>query len=349
MNNPMDLKTRLEELTALKNEVYETRNMIIKTDNNMRSIFAEIKKLAQKQDEHLAKTRHASLGLYILLVIVLAAGGYFLSNLRADNLQKDIDGLTAEKSQLIGRMSQMELKFETFRSTDVRALKLVEMIKERKREEAIEEFAKLDRQSLQESALVLISEKVEKFKLELAQEYYKTGVAQWKIGGFKRAIQELDKSIKFSESTDFQASLHYYIGHSSYKIKDYNRAVTELLRSLELDPKQDNANSAEYTIGLAYMDQKDWGKCLEFYEKLMERRDMKSHRNLVLANIKKCKQELAKEEARKKKQEEEEAKKKEEEAAAATTPTEDKQIEEKQPENKQPEEVKTEQKTEESD
>ena len=159
-----------------------------------------------------------------------------------------------------------------------------------------------------------------------------------------QSIQELEKSTGFCESTDFQASLHYYIGHSSYKIKDYGRAVSELLRSLEIDSKHDNADSAEYTIGLAYMDQKDWEKCIDFYEKLMTRRNMKNHRNLILANIKKCRQELAKEEARKKKLEEEEAKKRAEEEMAAEEemPTESNQAGEKPSVEKATEEAKEE-------
>jgi len=293
------------EFKALKQEVYETRNMIIKTDNNMRSIFAEIKNLAQKQDEHLSRTKYMSIGLYIILVIILIAGGILLSNLRASNLEKDIDLLQTERNQLRSSLGQAELALESFQATDMRAMKLLELVDHRKRKEAISEFEKLDRKSLQESALSLLIKEVEKFKQELAEEHFKAGISHWKIGGFKRAIQELQLSSSYAIKNDFQNLLNFYLGHSEYKLKKYDEGLTHLLRSLELDKEHDMAQTADYSIGLIYVESKQWQKGIDFFQNLLQRRRMGGFRILILNNIKLCQQKLAAEKRKKEKEKQE--------------------------------------------
>jgi len=215
------------------------------------------------------------------------------SNLRAANLEKDIERLELERDQFQSRVKVQEVKLEAYAATDTRALKLLELISERKREEAIQEFEKLDRKSLQEVALLLLNEEVDAFRKELALETFRAGVAQWKIGGFKRAIQEFKQSRSYSEKTDFQALLHFYLGHSHYKEKEYKQAVPELLRSLEIDGSHDMATTAEYSIGLVYVEQGEWQKALDFYQDLMQRRNMGGYRTMIWNLITRCQRELA--------------------------------------------------------
>ena len=64
----------LEELARLREEVVNTRNVTIKTDNVIKNLSAEVKAITDKQARQERKTLINSVAAYFLFVVLITGG-----------------------------------------------------------------------------------------------------------------------------------------------------------------------------------------------------------------------------------------------------------------------------------
>jgi hypothetical protein len=108
----------LDELARVREEVVNTRNLTIKTENALKNLATEVKTVARRQEGHDKKALLNNVGTYFLFVVVSAGGLWLtfqarLEKSKADHalfakketqLQHEVDELRAE----LGRWQQVE-------------------------------------------------------------------------------------------------------------------------------------------------------------------------------------------------------------------------------------------------
>ena len=64
------------ELALLRKEVIEARNLVIKTDNLLKNLHAELKQMGRKHDEQEKRHWMTSVTAYVAFAILAAAGAF---------------------------------------------------------------------------------------------------------------------------------------------------------------------------------------------------------------------------------------------------------------------------------
>src|SRR5579863_5913383 len=76
-----DAKNEVEkELGDIRREVIESRNLVIKTDNLLKNIHAEVKEVGRRQKEFQTKQLISSGAAYVLFAFLAAGGAIWATN-----------------------------------------------------------------------------------------------------------------------------------------------------------------------------------------------------------------------------------------------------------------------------
>src|SRR5260370_42081814 len=94
-----------KELSDIRREVIESRNLVIKTDNLLKSLHAELKGLGKRQEDHQKRLWISSAASYLIFATLAALGGVLASSGLNKSLRRDSERL--EKS-LGEAMAQLE-------------------------------------------------------------------------------------------------------------------------------------------------------------------------------------------------------------------------------------------------
>ena len=300
----METKELLSEIRETKREVIETRNLNIKADNNMRSLFAELKKVSGNQKQAERKARISSIAAYLLFVAIIAIGAFYISGIRASSLQAKMDGLNDRIQRLEGEVRVHKRDLATRDAAEKSAIFLLKLIREEKKEEAVAEFRKVQTSGLSKVELELLKEKVDQFASDMAVKYYENGVSHWCIGGYKSAIQEFKTSLDYMKEMDHKGALLYHYGHSLLQLQKHEEGMEILKSAIAADPGKNLADKARINISDTYMKIKRWEDAINYMESLpMEQLGYWS-KVAILNKIKFAKQMAAKAAEDRKKQQE---------------------------------------------
>ncbi len=259
-----DFEAVQKELQKLEKEVIETRNMNIKTDNNMRSLFAELKKVSKNQTVAERKARIGHIGLYVLFVTAIAVLAIVLSNSRADTLEQKIVELNQrlEKTQKQAETYQREI--DSRDTAEKRAFLILKLIRDEKKVKTVEEFRKIDHSRLSNVLVSLLQEKVDAFSRDLARKHFEQGASQWRIGGYKSAVQEFEKSQWYLKDTEYTGELKNYYGLSLIQIKKTDDGIRNLKEAIGLDLPRHVADAARLKIADTLIGGKRYDEALHY-------------------------------------------------------------------------------------
>src|SRR5258707_6102803 len=104
MANPAESKLDLDkELSDIRREVIESRNLVIKTDNLLKSLHAEVKAVGKRQDEFQKHQWLSSAAAYFAFALIAITVSLVVSSIRAssdkherERLEKAIADLTSQ-------------------------------------------------------------------------------------------------------------------------------------------------------------------------------------------------------------------------------------------------------------
>ncbi len=238
----------LEELARLREDVTNTRNVSIKTDNVIKGLAVEFKSNAQKQGVGERKLLINSVFSYLLFAILSFAGLYLTFEARLD--KQRTDQLLFEKKEAGFKREIAELKAEVGRWKQIERelLEFERLVRDGNKEQAVAKFSSLRRVRFSG----LLEDLIVRFRADVAKEKYDRGVEHFKAGNFEKADEAFLKSLEYSESPSYLPDLLYQQGMSAVRIKDYPRAATLLRKALTYKHQPKVHADIQYHLAYAY-------------------------------------------------------------------------------------------------
>jgi len=184
-----------EYIRELKKEVIEARALIIKSNNLVNSLAAEVRSIARRQAGYERRISWNSIAAYILFV-VLAYLGMRLAFAHQESRYK------AELKESVEATEKIKKEIKTLKSqtkshprNEKEILALHQMIHEGHREQALEAFEKLDRDVLTPAEKALFKDHIEAFRAHLSILEYSKGLELVKKKKWPEAVQAFKKSL----------------------------------------------------------------------------------------------------------------------------------------------------------
>src|SRR5215472_6436715 len=125
MGNPTEPRVESDrELSEIRREVIESRNLVIKTDNLLKNLHAELKLVGKRQEDFQKRQWMSSAAAYLVFAVLAVVGSALISSARnssaareKERLEKTIGELTAQVEK--DRVELQASQLSSHRANDV--------------------------------------------------------------------------------------------------------------------------------------------------------------------------------------------------------------------------------------
>jgi len=236
----------LDELARVREEVVNTRNLTIKTENALKNLATEVKTVARRQEGHDKKALLNNVGTYCLFVVVIGGGLWLTFQARLDKSKADQALFAKKETQLQHEVDELRADLGRWQQVERELLEFERLVKDGNKEKAVEAFSNL--RKLRYAGL--LEDLIVRFKAEVAREKYDRGVTLYGEGNFGKADESFIKSLEYDEKPPYLSMLLFHQGMSAVRLKDFPRGA-ELLRKA-IAGTLDGKYLAEASYHLAY-------------------------------------------------------------------------------------------------
>lgn len=238
----------LEELTRLREEVVNTRNVTIKTDNLIKNLGGEVKAITQRQAHLERKSLWNSVFAYLIFVALIAGGLYLTFQARMEKHQVDQALFEKKEAGYKREIAELSAELGRWKQIERELLEFERLVRDGKKEAAVAKFSALRRVRFSG----LLEDLIGRFKAEVARDKYEQGLEMFEQGSFDRADEAFMKSLEYDPEPEYLGSLLYRQGMSAVRMKDYPRAAELLRKALEYKHARKHLANARYHLAFSH-------------------------------------------------------------------------------------------------
>jgi tetratricopeptide (TPR) repeat protein len=261
-----------DEIKEIKKEIIDSRNLIIKTDNLVKNLGADLKAIQKKQESYEKKYIFTSIAAYIIFVALIGAGAYFLVESRVEKLRSENQELITKDAALRAKVTELESQLRARDQASRQALQIYAQLKAGTSEEAVMEFDQLLGRGLTKLEQELLGEIVAKKRKDVAQIQYEEGVRAAKAKNLEKAEAAFRKAIGYLGKTKdaLLTDLYFELGIILNKLKKYSESTTFLDRVLQRSADPGRNGEAAFTIAANFEASAQLEKAKESYLKFLQ-------------------------------------------------------------------------------
>ncbi len=214
----------LKELGTVLNEARGTRDVSIKTQQELTGLNVELKQISQRQIMLERRSMFNSAVAYVIFVLLIFSGLYLNFNAKVSTFDAKLESKKRDIAELNRQVTDLKRDLGKWEQWERELLEFERLVREDNKEEAVRRFGSLRTLSF----AGLLEELIVKFKGEVAREKYERGVQAYDQKSFSQADKLFENSITYDEAPPYLGDLLYYQGMCALRLEDYERA-TELL------------------------------------------------------------------------------------------------------------------------
>jgi TolA-binding protein len=185
-----------DEVREIKKEIIESRGLIIKTNNLVNALGADIKSIAKRQAGYERRLNWNS-GIALAVIGILSFAGLKLY------FDAQTAGLRSDKADAKEAAEQLrrDLEDEVRRSSDRgvaagKAAKYYELIRERKRAEVVRQYPVMAKEALSPAEAAVFRDYEQQFRQDLSLDAYQKGLALASSKKDGEAITRFEEAIE---------------------------------------------------------------------------------------------------------------------------------------------------------
>jgi len=208
-----------DEVRQIKKEIVESRGLIIKTNNLVNALGADIKSIAKRQAGYERRLNWNS-GVAIAVIGVLSFVGL---KLYFDAQTGGLRSQTAEAEAAAEQLRQ-DLSDEVRRSSDrgtaaSRASRYYELIRERKRAEVVRQYPAMAKEALSPAEAAMFRDYEQQFRQDLSLEAYQKGLLLASGKKQEEAIARFEEAVELHPTGTHIPAVKYALAMSLRKEK----------------------------------------------------------------------------------------------------------------------------------
>lgn len=188
-----------EEIREIKKEIIESRGLVIKTNNLVNSLAADVKSIAKRQASYERRFAWSSGTAYVLFAALSFVGLYVASDARVGEIQSEQSELKKQLAEVEKRLADETERGQLRVRAESRAAKFYELVRAKKRREAVDGYDELKKESLSKAEQDFFRDTVDRFRLDLSLEAYQEGLDLVRTGRFAEAQERLERAIALRE------------------------------------------------------------------------------------------------------------------------------------------------------
>jgi hypothetical protein len=246
-----------KELSEIRKEVIEARNLVIKTDSLLKNLHAEVKAIG-KRHEDLQKRQWISSGVaYAIFAALCVAGAVMVSSARTstagaerERLEKTVAELTTQLEKQRGDTAAVANAQRA--ATEV--FRLMTTLPGDERLKGVDELVKLDTSKLTQLERQALTDKAAQLRREIGDAAFERGKTAFRRNDMKSTIEEMSRFVAMNPPADQLMDASFFLGIAYNMEKKHEQAVPLLVRFVEGDKKAKNRDYAMLLLAQSYQE-----------------------------------------------------------------------------------------------
>jgi tetratricopeptide (TPR) repeat protein len=260
----------MDDMKELRKELSDTRNLMIKTDNLIMGLAAEMKQIQKKQESYERKYIFNSVIAYVLFVLIIGTLSYLGFEQKFTYMKKERDEIEKKLKETKDELDSLNLKLEKKGRVEREALEVYRALDAGKKEEALRGLARLNMDDLSAFEQKTLKDKISGLKTELVQYAVEKATELLKMEDAKAALAELERGREFAEKPELSNQVAILMAQAQYRLKNPDKAIEMLEELLSKQSRGPRIDQAMWNLASLYEAKGDKANAQKYYTALSE-------------------------------------------------------------------------------
>lgn len=233
-----------EEIQEIKKEIIESRGLIIKTNNLVNSLGADVKSIAKRQAGYERRFNWNGAFFLVTVAVISFAGLKFASDARIGEIESDMVQLEGEVRELNVDLAEETRRSEERSRAEALAGRFYDLIRQQKRQEVVDGYEEIARENLSRAEAAFFRDTFDLFRLDLSIQSYQSGLELMRTERYAEAAEKFQTAIRLKDEAAHIPSVQYQLARALRKLGRQSEAMvyTRLVVEQTIDPDlQDDA------------------------------------------------------------------------------------------------------------
>ncbi|MBX3251380.1 MAG: tetratricopeptide repeat protein [Myxococcales bacterium] len=239
-----------EEIREIKKEIIESRGLIIRTNNLVNSLGADIKSIAKRQAGYERRLNWNG-GVFLVTVAALSFVGLKLaSDARIREIESEMSTLREQVGELETELADETRRAEERARAEASAARFYDLIRQQKRQEVVEQYAEITPENLSRAEASFFRDTYDRFRLDLSIAAYQTGLELIRNGRYAEAAEKLQESIRLRDEAGHIPSVKYQLARTLRQLGRQGEAIVYARQVIEQQIDRDLQDDATWLLAV---------------------------------------------------------------------------------------------------
>ncbi len=258
------------EMAALRKEVIEARNLVIKTDNLLKNLHAELKQMGRKHEEQEKRHWMTSVTAYIGMAVLAGAGAIAYARAEVRTAREEAQANEARAAALQKDAEKIKAADVVRRDASAKALRVYDLLGSEKEgpalNQAMTQALHLDRGQLSALESKAIDDRAAGMKQKIAESARSAGESAFRRQDWKGVSQELGRYVEL-EPKPSDNMIWFHLGSARVQTREFQGAIQPLENFIKSTGGTKTAQYAGLLLGQAYEETGNPTRAKEVYDR----------------------------------------------------------------------------------
>jgi TolA-binding protein len=184
-----------DEVRQIKKEIVESRGLIIKTNNLVSALGADVKSIAKRQAGYERRLNWNSGVAIAVIGIISFAGLKLYFDAQTGGMRSEITAAETAVEELRGDLGDEVRRASDRATAAAKAAKYYDLIRARKRADVVREYPAMAKEALSPAEAAVFRDFEQQFRQDLSLEAYQKGLAFVEAKKYEDAIKRFEEAI----------------------------------------------------------------------------------------------------------------------------------------------------------
>jgi TolA-binding protein len=247
-----------DELREIKREIVESRGLIIKTNNLTNALSSDLKTIAKRQLGFEKRAFWNSASANLLFVVVVIGVVKLAWDARIESVQAETRQAKEKIGKLEADMKEMQRRADERTRAESAAAAFYELVRAGRRQEIIEGFEALRKETLSRAELAFFTDAVESARTDLSIKSYQLGLDHLRTGRWHEAAVAFEDAVRLKETAAHTASARLNLARAYRKLNRQRDAIPMLMQLSEASPDKEITDDAMFLLCESLVDIQAW-------------------------------------------------------------------------------------------
>lgn len=260
------------ELAALRKEVIEARNLVIKTDNLLKNLHAEVKNMGRRAEDQERRHKYTSVTAYVLFALIAAVGAIAFARAEVRTARDEAQANESRAMALQKDAEKIKAADQIRRDASEKALRVYDLLGSEKEgpglNQAMTQAMHIDRGQISTLESRAIDDRAAGMKQKIADAARSSGEAAFRRQEWKTVSQELGRYVELEPKLS-DNMIWFHLGSARVQTREFQGAIQPLENFLKGTGGTKTAQYAGLLLGQAYEEVGNSNRAREVYERAL--------------------------------------------------------------------------------